>query len=133
MVEYIEIDKMAFTEWLQGALLFQNDGYDRALWYDARAKQLTHTCEPKNTDYENIGQILIAWVSGDNNRKYDDICNGCCANLGNYNKIVCENWNNYNYKNYIRFIDFQYDCMENVGELDKYMVELDAKYEIVWV
>lgn len=136
MVEYIEVDKMAFAEWLQGALLYQNDDYDRALWYDPIDNKVFGTCEEElSNNHGYFKMILIAYVKGDVNSQYDDICNGCCSNLGkdNNNKIICENWNDYNYKNYKRFIDFQYDCMENVGELDKYMVELDDKYEIVWV
>lgn len=136
MVEYIEVDEMAFAEWLQNALLFRNDDYDRALWYDPIDKKIFETCEEELSHNHGYFEcILIAYVKGDVDSKYDDICNGCCSNLGRDDdgKVICGMWNDNNHKDFAYFIDFQYECMENVKELDKYMVELDDKYEIVWV
>lgn len=144
----IEVNVEEFSDWLQSAWCRQHDGYDRGYWYNPKTQKCVSTCETKTTEHNPSGElILIAWVNGDNNVSYDDICLGCSSYLGRneetgeINHNSCEAWKDWydcelEYTNNPSFKNMQFECMENVRWVDNVKVEapqMPEGYEIEWV
>lgn len=149
MVKKIKINEEEFNEWLQNAWHRQHDGLDRGFWYDPIRNKTCTTCETKNTMHNPSGElILIAWINGDNNADYDDICFCCSSYLGRneetgeVDESCCDAWEGWKeceleYTDTPSFKNMQYECMQNVGWVEdvrkEAMEELDDDYEIVWI
>lgn len=144
----IEIEESQFTEWLQNAWNHQYDGWDRGYWYNPKSKEFFATCETKNTEHNPTGEnILIGWVSGDNNADYDDICKTCSSYLGRNEETgkidssCCECWESWKelelkYTNNPSFKQMQFECMENVGWVENIKKEAVIRlneYKIEWI
>lgn len=67
----------------------QDDGWDRALWYDLEENRMFSTCETKNTNIVSVEDnekiINLIYVKGDNNEHNSytmcECCTGCCDNF----------------------------------------------------
>ena len=147
MVGYIHVNEDEFCTWLKNAWFRQHDGWDRGFWYDPTTNTCCTTCETKSTTHNPTGElILIAWVSGDNNADYDDICKTCSGYLGRNEETgeidssCCEGWEFWKecalqYTDDPSFKQMQFECMENVGWVEN--VKEDAlklsECEIEWI
>lgn len=113
----ITIDEEKYCEWLQGALKYQADGWDRTYWVNYETGREWTTTETKSTTFENGDAVIcITEIKGDNNVSYDNICDCCTSHDDDYeNECDCwESWKDF----YDEFEDMQFGCMENMGWID---------------
>ena len=144
----IKINEAEFDSWLDDAWYNQHDGWDRGFWYNPQNQECVTTCETKSTRHNPSGELVcIAWVSGDNNADYDDICFNCSSYLGlneetgEVDSSSCESWESWRecelkYTDNPSFRNMQFECMCNVGWVknvkEEAMRELED-YTIEWV
>lgn len=83
-METIEINSEMLFDFRKNACENQDDGFDRALWYNKETKEFFTTCESKSTNYtfSDSNQILLLiFINGDNNadglKAVCEYCSGC--------------------------------------------------------